>query len=50
VVALGNTPVALGTDMIGKHVALRFDGSMMDVIHGGLLVIHHSGSGGDSIL
>ncbi|WP_432190643.1 IS481 family transposase [Streptomyces sp. Tue6028] len=38
VVSLGNTPVALGTDMIGKQVTLRFDGSMMYVIHGGLLV------------
>ncbi|MEV8529816.1 IS481 family transposase [Streptomyces sp. NPDC052000] len=38
VVSLGQTPVALGTELIGKHVTLRFDGSLMYVIHGGLLV------------
>ncbi|MEU6768121.1 IS481 family transposase [Streptomyces sp. NPDC046853] len=38
VVSLGNTPVALGPDMIGKQVTLRFDGSMMYVIHSGILI------------
>lgn len=38
VVSLGQTPIALGTDLIGKHITLRFDGSMMYVIHAGLLV------------
>ncbi|WP_408055396.1 IS481 family transposase [Streptomyces paludis] len=38
VVSLGQTPVAVGAGLIGKHVTLRFDGSMMYVIHAGLLV------------
>ncbi|MBP0456066.1 hypothetical protein [Streptomyces montanisoli] len=38
VVSLGQMPVALGTDLIGKHVTLRFDGILMYVIHTGLLV------------
>ncbi|MCA1271744.1 hypothetical protein ACIPQH_34750 [Streptomyces rubiginosohelvolus] len=37
-VSLGQTPVALGSELIGKRVTLRFDGSMMYVIHAGLLV------------
>lgn len=36
--AAAKTPVAVGTDLIGKQVTLRFDGSMMYVIHAGLLV------------
>ncbi|MEU6190782.1 IS481 family transposase [Nocardia sp. NPDC047038] len=38
VVSLGTSPVALGPELIGKHVTLRFDGGMMYVIHAGLLV------------
>ncbi|CAM4395006.1 integrase core domain-containing protein [Nocardiopsis rhodophaea] len=38
VVSLGRTPVALGTELIGKDVTLRFDGGFMYVIHAGLLV------------
>ncbi|MFJ9752948.1 hypothetical protein [Streptomyces chartreusis] len=38
VVSLGQTPVALGTELIRKHVTLRFDGSLMYAIHAGLLV------------
>jgi hypothetical protein len=38
VVSLGQTPVALGNELIGKHVTLRFDGGLMYVIHAGLLV------------
>jgi transposase InsO family protein len=37
-VSLGQTPVALGSELVGKRVVLRFDGSMMYVIHAGLLV------------
>ncbi len=37
-VSLGQTSVALGSELIGKRVTLRFDGSMMYVIHAGLLV------------
>lgn len=37
-VSLGQTPVALGSDLVGKQVRLRFDGSMMYVIHAGVLV------------
>ncbi|MEH6375880.1 IS481 family transposase [Streptomyces sp. KLMMK] len=37
-VSLGQTPVALGPELIGKQVTLRFDGSLMHVIHAGLLV------------
>ncbi|MET9419106.1 IS481 family transposase, partial [Streptomyces klenkii] len=36
-VSLGQTPVALGPELIGKQVTLRFDGSLMHVIHAGLL-------------
>jgi hypothetical protein len=38
VVSLGRTPAALGRDLIGKNVTLRMDGSIMYVIHAGLLV------------
>ncbi|WUH98228.1 hypothetical protein OHR68_32720 [Spirillospora sp. NBC_00431] len=38
VVSLGRTPVALGRDLIGKHVTLRMGGSTMCVNHAGLLV------------
>ncbi|WP_432164666.1 IS481 family transposase [Streptomyces sp. bgisy031] len=38
VVSLGQTPVAVGSELIGKHVTLSFDGAMMYVIHAGLLV------------
>ncbi|MET8832001.1 hypothetical protein ABZX40_39130 [Streptomyces sp. NPDC004610] len=37
-VSLGQTPVDLGSELIGKRVILRFDGSMMYGIHAGLLV------------
>ncbi|MFD4407482.1 IS481 family transposase, partial [Nocardia sp. NPDC058499] len=38
VVSLGTAPVALGSELIGKHLTLRFDGNIMYVIHAGLLV------------
>ncbi|PBC75979.1 hypothetical protein BX265_0675 [Streptomyces sp. TLI_235] len=37
-VSLGQTPVALGSGLAGKQVTLRFDGSLMYVIHAGVLV------------
>ncbi|MEU8548980.1 helix-turn-helix transcriptional regulator [Streptomyces roseoverticillatus] len=37
-VSLGQTPIALDPELIGKQVTLRFDGSLMHVIHAGLLV------------
>ncbi|MBF4999575.1 transposase [Nocardia sp. BSTN01] len=38
IVSLGPVPVALGPGLIGKQLTLRFDGSIMYVIHAGLLV------------
>jgi hypothetical protein len=38
IVSLGQVPVVLGPDLIGKPVTLRFDGSMLYVIHAGVLV------------